>query len=631
MCGICGVADLDVDRPVDAAVLRRMNHALRHRGPDEEGYYEGTHAALAMCRLRVIDPAGGSQPMGNEDGSIWLVYNGEVYNFRELRGELEARGHRFRTRSDTEVVVHGYEAFGVDVVTRLRGMFAFALWDERQQRLLLARDRLGIKPLYYWQSGDRLAFASELKSLLELPDLPRQVEPEAVDLYFTYGYVPAPWTAFRGVCKLPPGHVLVLDRAGLRVRRYWDFVPAERPSGPLRECVAELRERLQDAVRSHLVSDVPVGAFLSGGLDSSTVVALMSLAGAQPVRTFSIGFREARFDELPYARQVARRYGTDHRELVVEPQVARRLPELLAHFDEPFGDSSAIPTYLVAELARQHVTVVLTGDGGDEGFCGYEWQRRHQMVRPFHRLPFALRAHAPELARLLPAGPWRQRVAGFLADVALDPADGYLRRMTLFDGQHRRELYSGDFGAALDGHDSLAPLRRWLEALPESDFRSRMLYADTHFYCPEDCLVKVDRVTMAWSLEARVPLLDHELVEFLAAVPPQWKLRGLTSKYLLRLAVRDLLPQDLLRKRKQGFSVPVGPWLRGPLHPAARDLLLDARARQRGWLRPEAVERLLEAHRSGRADHGHRLYALLGLEIWAREYVDRVPAAVRGG
>lgn len=628
MCGICGVVDLTAGRPVDVGVLRRMNRALRHRGPDEEGYHEAPHVALAMCRLRVIDPAGGSQPMSNEDGSVWLVYNGEVYNFRELRSELEARGHRFRTRSDTEVVVHAYEAFGVDCVRKFRGMFAFALWDGRQQRLLLARDRLGIKPLYYWQRGDRLAFASELKSLLKLPDFPREVDPEAVDLYLTYGYVPAPWAPFRGVRKLAPGHVLVLDQAGARVQNYWDFVPAERPSRPLRESVAELRARLQDAVRSHLVSDVPVGAFLSGGLDSSTVVALMSLAGAHPVRTFSVGFREARFDELPYARQVARRYGTDHRELVVEPQVARRLPELLSHFDEPFGDSSAIATYLVAELARQHVTVVLTGDGGDEVFCGYEWQRRHQMVRPFHRLPFALRARAPRLARLLPAGPWRQRAAGFLADVALDPADGYLRRMTLFDGQLRRELYSSGFRAALDGHESLAPLRMWLDALPESDFRNRMLYADTHFYCPEDCLVKVDRMTMAWSLEARVPLLDHELVEFVASVPPQWKLRGVTSKYLLRRAVRDLLPPDLLRKRKQGFSVPVGPWLRGPLYPAARDLLLDTRARERGWLRPEAVERLLEAHRSGAAEHGHRLYAVWGLEIWAREYLDRVPAAV---
>lgn len=628
MCGICGVVDLTAGRPVDVGVLRRMNRALRHRGPDEEGYHEAPHVALAMCRLRVIDPAGGSQPMSNEDGSVWLVYNGEVYNFRELRSELESRGHRFRTRSDTEVVVHAYEAFGVDCVRKFRGMFAFALWDGRQQRLLLARDRLGIKPLYYWQRGDRLAFASELKSLLKLPDFPREVDPEAVDLYLTYGYVPAPWAPFRGVRKLAPGHVLVLDQAGARVQNYWDFVPAERPSRPLRESVAELRARLQDAVRSHLVSDVPVGAFLSGGLDSSTVVALMSLAGAHPVRTFSVGFREARFDELPYARQVARRYGTDHRELVVEPQVARRLPELLSHFDEPFGDSSAIATYLVAELARQHVTVVLTGDGGDEVFCGYEWQRRHQMVRPFHRLPFALRARAPRLARLLPAGPWRQRAAGFLADVALDPADGYLRRMTLFDGQLRRELYSSGFRAALDGHESLAPLRMWLDALPESDFRNRMLYADTHFYCPEDCLVKVDRMTMAWSLEARVPLLDHELVEFVASVPPQWKLRGVTSKYLLRRAVRDLLPPDLLRKRKQGFSVPVGPWLRGPLYPAARDLLLDTRARERGWLRPEAVERLLEAHRSGAAEHGHRLYAVWGLEIWAREYLDRVPAAV---
>ncbi len=613
-------------RVVDGAVLRRMNRSLRHRGPDEEGYHEAPHVALAMCRLRVIDPGGGSQPMTNEDGGVWLVYNGEVYNFRELRAELVARGHRFRTRSDTEVVVHAYEAFGLDCVRRLRGMFAFALWDARAQRLVLARDRLGIKPLYYWKRGERVAFASELKALLQLPEVPRELEPEALDLYLTYGYVPSPRTAFRGIRKLPPGHVLVRDRAGLRVERYWDFVPSERPAKSLSAYVDELRERLRSAVRVHLVSDVPVGAFLSGGLDSSTVVALMNREGGHPVRTFSIGFREAQFDELPYAGLVAQRYATEHRELVVEPEAGGRLPELLAHFDEPFGDSSAIPTYLVSELARGHVTVVLTGDGGDEVFCGYEWQRRYELLKPVYRLPAAIRAQAPQLARLLPRGPWRQRLTGLLADVSLSPVDGYLRRMTLFDASRRRELYHEDLYRALDGHDSLEVLRAWLEALPDADFRNRMLYADTHFYCPEDCLAKVDRMTMAWSLEARVPLLDHELVEFMATVPPQWKLRGLTSKYLLRRAVRDLLPPALLRKRKQGFSVPVGPWLRGPLHPWARDLLLDARATGRGWLRADAVRRLLDEHRQGRADHGHRLYALLGLEVWARHYLDRVPA-----
>lgn len=625
MCGICGVVDLRAEQAVDGGTLRRMNQVLRHRGPEEEGYHEAPHGALGMCRLRVIDPPGGSQPMANEDGSVWIAYNGEVYNFRTLRAELQARGHYFRTQSDTEVVVHAYEAFGVQCVSRLRGMFAFAIWDERDRRLLLARDRLGIKPLYYWERGERLAFASELKSLLQLPDVLREVAPEAVDLYLTYGYVPSPYTAFCGIRKLMPGHVLVLDRLGPRIQRYWDFVPAEHPSRSLEDCVAELRERLRDGVRSHLVSDVPVGAFLSGGLDSSTVVALMSLEGGAPVQTFSIGFREARFDELPYARQVARRYGTEHHELVVEPDAARRLPELLAHFDEPFGDSSAIPTYLVSELARRQVTVVLTGDGGDEAFCGYEWQRRHQLLRPLYRLPPAVRARLPGLASLVPAGVWRQRIGGLLADVALGPEEGYLRRMTLLDRRSRESLYSSDFRGALDGHDSASVLRMWLNTLSRADFRNRMLYADTHFYCPEDCLTKVDRMTMAWSLEARVPLLDHELVEFVATIPPQWKLRGLTSKYLLRRAVQDLLPPSLLHKRKQGFSIPVGSWLRGPLHQALHDLLLDIRARQRGWLRPEAVRQLLDEHREGRMDHGHRLYALLGLEVWARQYLDRLP------
>lgn len=630
MCGICGIVDFGHRAPAGAAMLGAMNRSMSHRGPDEDGVYHARHAALAMRRLRVIDPAGGRQPVANEAETVWAVYNGEIYNFLELRDDLTRRGHVFRTRSDTEVIVHAYEEFGDGCLEHFRGMFAFAVWDSRSERLFAARDRLGIKPLHYWVAGDRLAFASEIKALLHLPELSPRLDERALDLYLTYGYIPSPFTIFEGIRKLPPAHYLIAERGGTTVRCYWDFAPSDRPARSERDYVEALRERLAESVRMHLVSDVPLGAFLSGGLDSSTVVALMSAALPRPVKTFSIGFREGAFNELPLARAVAERYGTEHREMIVEPQTVDRLPTLLAHFDEPFGDSSAIPTYLVSEFARRHVTVVLTGDGGDEIFGGYEWQRRYLMTRRLGIVPLAIRRRLPSLASALRApSPYRaqqEKVRNFLLDAASPAADGYLRRLTLFDRPARTALYSDDFRGRLDGWDSQAVLRGWVERLPATDFRNRMLYADTHFYCPEDCLTKVDRMAMAWSLEARVPLLDHTLVEFMAGIPPDLKLRGLTSKYLLRRTVRDLLPPVLLATRKRGFSIPLGSWLRGPLRGPLQDILLGERARQRGWLRPDTVARMTRQHIVGERDHAHRLWALLALEQWARAYVDRIPA-----
>jgi asparagine synthase (glutamine-hydrolysing) len=627
MCGICGVVDFGRGDAATASTLATMNHTLRHRGPDEDGTCRTEHAVLAMHRLRIIDLAGGRQPLANEGETVWVVYNGEIYNFRELRADLERRGHAFRTRSDTEVIVHAYEEFGEGCLDRLRGMFAFAVWDSRSQRLFLARDRLGIKPLHYWASGDRIAFASEIKALLHVPDVSPCLEERALDLYLTYGYIPSPYTIFRTIHKLPPAHYLIAERGRVTVRCYWDFTPADASTKSVREYREELRERLQESVRAHLVSDVPLGAFLSGGLDSSTVVALMSKALSGPVKTFSIGFREGAFNELPYARAVAERYGTDHHTLIVEPRAVERLPELLTHFDEPFGDQSAIPTYLVSEFARRQVTVVLTGDGGDEIFGGYEWQRRYLMTRRLHLLPLSIRRRLPSLASALgapmPQRAKQEKVRNFLLDAASPAEDGYLRRLTLFDASARASLYSPDLRSHLDGWDSQAALRHWVQRLPTTDFRNRMVYADTHFYCPEDCLTKVDRMTMAWSLEARVPLLDHTLVEFMASVPPDLKLRGLTSKYLLRQVVRDLLPAPLLAKRKQGFSIPLGGWLRGPLRGTLCDTLLGDRARGRGWLRPDMIARMINQHTTGERDHAHRLWALLALELWAQEYVDR--------
>lgn len=634
MCGICGVVDFGRTEVVDGPVLAAMNGSLRHRGPDEHGSYTGRHAALAMHRLQVIDPASGRQPMSNEDGTIRLVFNGEIYNFQGLRETLRSCGHVFRTKSDTEVVVHAYEEFGDGCLDRLRGMFGFALWDAKRERLLLARDRLGIKPVHYWMRDGRLAFASEIKALLHLPDVAPRVDEQALDLYLAFGYVPAPRTIFRDVAKLPPAHYLVAERGGVAVRRYWDFTPADRAAKSTRAYCDELISRLRESVRAHLVSDVPLGAFLSGGLDSSTVVALMSEIGGLPVKTFSIGFREGAFNELPYARAVAERYRTEHHELVVEAGAIAQLPTLLDHFDEPFGDSSAIPTYLVSKFARERVTVVLTGDGGDEVFGGYEWQRRYQLTRSMRFVPAGILRRLPGAAGMVSA-PGRLRahqakLRNFLLDAATPAEDGYIRRLTLFDAASRAALYTPELRARVDGWNSGEALLEWLRRPQTADFRNRMLYADTHFYCPEDCLTKVDRMSMAWSLEARVPLLDHTFVEFMAGVPPDLKLRRLTSKYLLRRAVRPLLPPALLGKRKQGFSVPLGPWLRGPLRDALRDALCDGRARSRGWLEPATVEALVSQHLRGERDHSHRLWALLALEFWARRYLDvpRVPAAV---
>jgi asparagine synthase (glutamine-hydrolysing) len=627
MCGICGVVDFAREDATTSLALATMNRTLLHRGPDEEGTHCSKHAALAMHRLRVIDPAGGRQPLANEGETVWVVFNGEIYNFRELRADLVRRGHAFRTRSDTEVIVHAYEEFGEGCLDRLHGMFAFAVWDTRSRRLFLARDRLGIKPLHYWAVGDRIAFASEIKALLTLPDVSPRVDEQGLDLYLTYGYIPSPYTIFQKIYKLPPAHYMVAERGRIYVRCYWDFTPADASTKSAREYGEELQVRLQESVRAQLVSDVPLGAFLSGGLDSSTVVALMSKALPVPVKTFSIGFQEATFNELPYAQAVAERYGTDHHSLILEPRAVERLPELLTHFDEPFGDQSAIPTYFVSEFARKQVTVVLTGDGGDEIFGGYEWQRRYLMTNRLQVLPMSIRRRLPSLASAFGAPTAhrakQEKLRNFLLDAASSAEDGYLRRLTLFDSSARAALYSSDFRRHVDGWDSQAALRSWVRSLPATDFRNRMLYADTHFYCPEDCLTKVDRMTMAWSLEARVPLLDHTLVEFMASAPPDLKLRGLTSKYLLRQAVRDLLPAPLLARRKQGFSIPLGGWLRGPLRGVLRDTLLGDQARTRGWLRPDVIARMINQHTTGERDHAHQLWALLALELWAQEYVDR--------
>lgn len=635
MCGIAGVLRLD-RRAADGDEAGRLCARLAHRGPDGEGVHAEGPVALAHRRLSIIDLEGGVQPMANEDGSAWITFNGEVYNFRELRPELERRGHRFATASDTEVILHAYEEYGEGCVARLRGMFAFAIWDARRRRLFLARDRVGKKPLYYAESAGAFVFASEVQALLAHPDVPREADLSALDEYLTYGYVPAPRTAFRGVFKLPPAHCLTLELDGegtlasRSLERYWSLDYGAKLDLDEGEAGERLLEVLEEAVRLRMIADVPLGALLSGGVDSSLVVALMSRLSDRPVKTFSIGFDEKGFDELPFARMVAERYGTDHHELIVRPAALEVLPTLVRHYGEPFADSSAVPSYYVSKLTRQHVTVALNGDGGDESFAGYERYYAGGLADRYGRLPRPLRAGVIEpLAALIPGSlPRRNRLgqAKRFLEVAAQPAGArHLRWMSYFTAAQKGELYADDFRQALPpGHAEGA----WLLGLFD-EARGRgfgrldaMLATDVGSYLPFDLLMKMDIATMANSLEARSPLLDHVVMEFAASLPERLKLRGTTTKHLLRKVARTLLPAECLDRRKMGFGIPVGDWMRGDLRPLLFDVLLAPRAMARGLFRPGAVRRLVDEHLERSRDHTFRLWALLWLELWHREFLD---------
>ena len=630
MCGITGIVDL-TGRPVDGALLRSMTTVIAHRGPDGDDIVCRGSAGLGHRRLAIIDLVTGDQPMVSDDGLIRITFNGEIYNFRELRRDLEARGAKFRTESDTEVILRAYEAHGPECVQRLRGMFAFAILDERARRLVLARDRAGIKPLVYAWDGRRLLFASEIKAILEDPSVGRDLDLDALGEYLTFHYVPAPRTIFTAIRKLPPASTLVLSLDGGEpvVSRYWSlrFAPDVRVTEG--EWIERLRAELTDAVRCHMISDVPIGAFLSGGLDSSTVVALMAQASGAPVRTFSIGFDEADFDELRFARQVATRYGTDHYELVVKPNALEVLPKLAWHFDEPFADSSAIPTYYVSKITREHVTVALSGDGGDENFAGYRrYARALALHERFDRGVGRLTRPLLRLAsQLLPVGAPGQALAGMLG---AGPLERYFRLVTYRRRETLRRLLSGDVAARVGSASSPAVFARLASEGDTPDYVSTLQHIDMATYLPGDILAKVDAMSMAVSLESRVPLLDHRLMEFLATVPSTFKLRNGRGKYLLQRAMAPDLPGEILTRRKMGFGVPLGAWFRRELRDMARDVLLGAPARERGLFRPSEIESLLAAHDSGRRDCSARLWSLICFELWMRQWADRGPAAPRG-
>ncbi|MGE5815415.1 MAG: asparagine synthase (glutamine-hydrolyzing), partial [Acidobacteriota bacterium] len=561
-------------------------------------------------------------------GDVSVVFNGEIYNYRELRRDLQARGHAFSTESDTETIVHAYEEWGPDAFGRLRGMFAIALWDARSRELLLARDRSGIKPLYYSETPARLYFGSELKSLLAAGDISREIAPEALDHYLSFLYTPADQSIFAAVRKLPPGHYLRWHRGEAAVVRYWQIAAVETFGGSEDDAAAQLRDVLAEAVRLHMVSDVPIGAFLSGGIDSSLVVGLMAEASPK-VTTFSIGFDDPEHDELPYARAVARHFGTDHHEFVVRPDALAILDAVVAHFDEPFADASAIPTWYVSEIARRHVTVVLSGDGGDELFGGYDRYLPHPRVEAFDRMPLAgKRRLAAALWPLLPHG---TRGKNYLRHVSRNDEGRYVDSLCFFQGDEKSSLLTADLRAALRGREagaqSLARFARFA-ALP---LHSRMMRFDFETYLPEDVLTKVDRMSMAHSIESRVPLLDNEVVDFAATLPTSLKIRHGRRKHILKRAGARMLPPEILDRRKQGFAVPIGAWFRGDLRDLFHEILLAPRTRARGYFEPAFVDRLVREHLSGVRDHALRLWQLLVFELWHRQYLDGVAAGAVNG
>jgi asparagine synthase (glutamine-hydrolysing) len=631
MCGIAGELRLTPGERPSRDRVRAMCDVMVHRGPDSFGEFSHGEVAFGMRRLAIVDVAGGQQPLGNEDGSIQVVCNGEIYNSPGLMKELEARGHRLRTRSDVEVIAHLYEEDGVDVAARLDGMFAFALWDAKAHRLVLGRDRAGIKPLYVTRIGDRLAWGSEAKCLLA-GGLDPQIDVQALHDYLTLGYVPGPASIFAGVEQLPAGHVLVAEPGRAPdVRRFWSLrghvapTPERRSEADWRD---ELMRTLRGAVESHLMSDVPLGVFLSGGLDSGTIVALMHELGVSPIRTFTIGFEEKSFSETDEAREVARQFGTEHHELIVRPDAVALLPRLVRSFDEPFADSSAIPVYHVSELARRHVKVVLSGEGGDEVLAGYETYRARRVAAMYARLPQAIGGRLlPAVVRRLPVShakvSFDYKAKRFVTGAYLPPAAGHLWWKTILDEDTKAGLYADGVAGGLE------PTARLFEALfDESDGNEldSLQYIDAKLYLPADILVKVDRMSMLHSLEARVPFLDRSMLELTRRIPSHLRLRGMTTKYLLRRAMADRLPTAVVRGKKRGFNVPMPAWLAGSLRDFTRDTLSPQRIRRQGLFRPAAVERLVNDHIGRRRDHSRAIWTLLVLSVWQDEILRDVPS-----
>jgi asparagine synthase (glutamine-hydrolysing) len=627
MCGICGFVDGRGLGPEAPALLKSMADVIVHRGPDDEGYYVDGQAALGMRRLSIIDLVTGKQPIANEDKTVWVVYNGEIFNFPELKKGLLGRGHAFTTNTDTEVIVHLYEDLGDDFVHKLNGMFAIALWDAKRRRLVLVRDRLGIKPLHTWEDRGRVYFASEIKSLLQTP-LRREIDLEALGQYFTFEYIPAPRSIFQGVRKLLPGHLMTVTNGRTEVRRYWDirYAPAKTPPRREEDLAEEVAARLKESVRMRLISDVPLGVFLSGGIDSSSVTALMSEVASGAVKTYSIGFREKTFDELDYARRIARRFGTEHHEFVVEPKQVRELvPVLMRYLDEPLADASIIPTYIISRLARPFVTVALAGDGGDELFGGYDTYKAYKVARLYRKAPGIIRRGLVRpVVRRLPASPKRLsfefKAKKFIAGAEYPPEIANFIWWGAYTPELRAKLLAPDLKACL-AEDPYAPVGFQAVHTEAADGLDRIAYLDLKLYLQDDLLVKVDRMSMANSLEIRVPFLDYTFVEFAATIPSRLKLKGFTSKYILKKAMSSRLPAEILGKKKIGFDIPLGVWIRKELRDFTLDTLAPGRLRKHGFFNEAFVRTVLDEHLRGSHNHRQLLWPLVIFQYWHDHYL----------
>jgi len=620
MCGITGIVYKDKYDHVDAEVLKKMCVAIRHRGPDESGTWIDGHVGIGMTRLSIIDLAGGSQPIHNEDKTIWIVFNGEIYNYKDLRLDLEKRGHKFYTFSDTETIVHLYEEFGEDCVQHLSGMFAFAIWDQNNEKLFLARDRLGIKPLHYLYDGKRIIFGSEIKSILTCNEVPRKMHPPSMITYVAYGYVPDPDTMFAGIYKLPPAHVLSYRDGQTSVWKYWDVDFNVGEVQPEEFYIERLLEILDEAVRIRLMSEVPLGAFLSGGTDSSTVVALMARHMSEPVKTFSIGFNYQKYDELKYARMVADRYGTDHHEEIVNPDAESIILDLVHQFDEPFADSSAIPTYYVSKMAKKWVTVVLSGDGGDELFGGYDRYLDGSIARYASWIPRTFRQHIfMNLSEILPE--WFPGV-NTLRHISVDDDERYIRKLSKGISTIHEGVFSREIMEKVSTTDPSPVMLKYMNSLNGKDLLTKRQYLDTKTYLPGDILTKVDRTSMLVSLEARVPILDHKIVEFAATIAPNLKVRGMNTKYLFKKAAERLLPKELIYRQKMGFAVPINTWIKREWTEMSHELVLGERALARKNFNPKFLKRIMKEHRWGRRDHSYLIWTSMILELWFREMID---------
>lgn len=625
MCGICGIFNYASEQPIDLVTINKMCSVMTHRGPDDEGLYIDENIGLGMRRLSIIDLKTGHQPISNEDKSVWIVFNGEIYNHCLIRKELESSGHRFSTSSDTEAIVHAYEEYGEDCVNKLNGMFAFAIWDKNKKKLFIARDRIGIKPLYYYHDDKSFIFGSELKVILQYPGIPKQIDYEALEEFLAFEYIPAPKTIFKGIYKLPQAHYISVQNQKIIINEYWKlhFKDVKRTED---ETCDELYLILKEAVKMMLISDVPLGAFLSGGIDSSTVVALMSEVMDRPVKTFSIGFDDPSYNELEYARKVAKHFGTDHTELVIKPDIPCWVDKIIKYIDEPFGDFSIFPTFLVSELARSQVKVSLSGDGGDELFAGYEHYLANNIERIYRNIPFFVRRKlVPLVIDLMPPTSEKKGLINmmkrFVEGTQQPDQLRHFRWMKFFGEAEKQQLFSPEVRNVINRDASYRVFTDYFDEPNGADYLGQEIFADIKTYLCDDILVKVDRMSMANSLEARVPFLDHRFVEFAATIPSSMKLNRFRMKYIFKKCMSKILPKEIIYKQKQGFSIPIKNWLRRDLKPLMEEVLSIERLKKEGFFNPAYVQKLKSEHLEGLKNHSHKLWALMVFGMWQESYL----------